>query len=112
MSTAPWADFQPPPVEQDDAEAPAGERVGLESREVKLGLELSGEALGRGVHESNEPGRDALSPGPEAPPSSPILNGWSRYGRAPKPQDPAASDVGLPAKAGFTQHEHRPEKRG
>jgi hypothetical protein len=29
-----------------------------------------------------------------------------------KPQDPAASDVGLPAKAGFTQHEHRPEKRG
>ena len=36
----------------------------------------------------------------------------SRYGRAPKPQDPAASDVGLPAKAGFTQHEHRPEKRG
>jgi hypothetical protein len=29
-----------------------------------------------------------------------------------KPQDPAASDVGLPAEAGFTQHEHRPEKRG
>ncbi len=48
MSTAPWADFQPPPVEQDDAEAPAGEHVGLESREGQFGLELSGEALGRG----------------------------------------------------------------
>ena len=29
-----------------------------------------------------------------------------------KPQDPAAHSVGLPAKAGFAQHEHRPEKRG
>jgi hypothetical protein len=112
MPTAPWADFQPPPVEQDDAEAPAGEHVALESREGQFGLELSGEALGRGCMSRTSLAATRSHPARKRLPSSPILNGWSRYGRAPKPQDPAASDVGLPAKAGFTQHEHRPEKRG